>query len=166
MKSKFFLLFAVLAVIFVACNNNGPTFDDSLTYAEGYLTFTYSLSDKEGNIKKTFTQDEWLVVHLDIQNDGDDTVMVNADYLGHLGLCYDSKNQLGESMSEYIINDTLPIFKPAFHGTNAQFVYPFLIDVPVGLYHYQNPCVVLYTQGKDTDVKKITIPLIINFNVQ
>lgn len=163
---KKIIMLALIAVIFIACNNNEPTFDDGLTYADGDLTFTYSLSDKEGNIKNTFTQDEWLVVHLNIQNDGEDTIMVNADYLGHLGLCYDCKNQLVGSMSEYIHNDTLPVFKPAFLGTNVRFAYPFLVDVPVGFYHYQNPCVVLYTQGKETDIKKITIPLIINFNVQ
>ena len=163
---KKYLLFAIMAGLLCSCNNNEPALENNLTYADGNLTFVYSLSAKDGNIKNTFTKHEWLVVQLDIQNNGEDTMMVNADYLGHLGLCYDSKNQLVESMSAYTYNDTLPVFKPVCHGTNAQFEYPFFVDVPAGFYHYQNPCVVLYTKGKDTDITELTIPLIINFNIQ
>ena len=53
---KKFLFFAIMAVVFGACNNNEPALENNLTYADGNLTFVYSLSAKDGNIKNTFTK--------------------------------------------------------------------------------------------------------------
>ena len=161
MKTKIFL-FSVLALLFAACNNNEPE-NNVKTYSQGDLTFSYYLSDIKKNIRNSYATNEWLVIHLDIQNDGQDTIMVNAD---NLGLCYDCKNQLVESMSAYIKNDTLPVFKPLLQGSNVRFTYTYLVDVPANTYHYQNPHIFFYTKGNEIDMKDIIIPLTINFNVQ
>lgn len=160
MKKVF--LFAVIAFVLFSCKSNELESEVKI-YKIGNLTFSYYLSGSKANTY--FAQGEWLIVHMDVKNEGEDTIMVNADYLGHLGLCYDSDNQLVESMS-YINNDSLPVFKPAFQSTNARFSHAFLIDVSAGTYHFQNPRVVYYTKGNEADLKDITLPLTINFEVQ
>ena len=88
MKKLKFFLFAVIAVTLVSCKNNEPD-GGKQTYKMGNLTFSYYLSESKTNTN-TYAPGELLIVHLDVQNGGVDTVMINADYLGS---CY-NKNQL------------------------------------------------------------------------
>jgi hypothetical protein len=165
MKTKFFLLVALLAVVLGGCKPNEPEVEIK-TYVMGNITFSYYLSDKEGNRKNTFTQNEWLRVNLTIENEGQDTLLVNADYLGNLGCCYDNGGQFVESMSAYVHNDTLPVFKPSYNNSPSLFSYVFYVDAPTGSYHYQNPYVVFYVKGNENEINEITVPLTINFKIK
>ena len=160
MKKLTFFLLAVMAVMLVSCKGNEPD-GGNQTYKMGNLTFSYYLSESKTNTN-TYAPGELLIVHLDVQNGGVDTVMINADYLGS---CY-NKNQLMESMSTYITNDSFPVFKPTYRGTTARFSYVFSIDVASDSYYYKNPHIYYYKKGNEGDIKNIMIPLTINFNVQ
>ena len=161
MKTKFFL-FSVLALFFAACNTNEPA-KGRLSYSVNELTFTYYLSDLEGNVKNTFLQDEWLVVHLNIENNSQNILLAHADNLGN---CYNSQGQFMEEMSTYILDDTLPAYKTVLTGETSCFTYAFYTSISSGLYHYQNPQVFLSSPDNEYQKKEYTIPFTLKFKVQ
>jgi len=161
MKTKI-ILFSVLALLFAACNNNEPE-KGSQSYTINELTFTYYLSDLEGNIKNTFSKEEWLVVHLNIENNSRYILLAHVDNLGN---CYNSQGQFMEEMSTYIFNDTLPAYKTILTGETSCFTYAFFTSISSGLYHYQNPQVSLSSPDNEGDKNEYIIPLTTNFKVQ
>ena len=100
MKTKFFF-FALIALVFAGCNTNEPV-KWIQTYTENGITYTYYLynADSDESNAGVFAQDDLLILHLDIRNNGQDTVMVHSY---HLGTCYDANNQYVQSMSLYLM---------------------------------------------------------------
>ena len=160
MKKVF--LFAVMAVFLVACKTNNPE-NGVQTFSKDNLTFSYYLSDMDGNIKNLFTQNEWLIIHLNIQNNSADTLMINAS---DLGTCFDSQSHSVEKMSTYIYNDTIPAYKATILGETSHFTYAFYTSISSGAYYYQNPQVLIFHPSKETEKKEYIIPLTINFKIQ
>ena len=140
------------------------------------LCFTYYVTDIEGNVKDTYSKNAVVVVHLDVQNNSQDTLWALAN---HYGVCYNCEGHLQESLSYSIVEDTVPVYSMAIPNGDASCSVAYILSVPSGWYHYQNPSIMFYysSTGRQTsfgeneqeteyDVHYYTIPLTIGFEVK
>jgi len=171
MKTKFlFLCFS--ATILMACENNDPIIVSKQTTTMDNVQYTYYVTDIAATEKSTFSKNEQLIVHLDVQNMGNDTIWANSQF--HGGMCYDTKGNGIEELSAYVYEDSVPVIQSISPNKVLHYAYAFKLDVSSGVYYYKNPSIQLFSASvdveKDSDpaefTKNVMIPLSINFKVQ
>lgn len=161
MKAKF-LLFAFIATVLAACNTNEPE-KKIQTYTIDDLCISYYVSGSKNDVREQYVQNEWIRVHIDIHNQGQNTMMVDVI---HWGDCYNSNNEKQEDLSMQDILDTVPTFRTLDPNQITQFKKSYILSVPPGSYHYQNPYIMFYHKNNPLDVKQSIIPLTVNFEVK
>lgn len=160
--TKFYYSLLFCSLTLLACHNNEQEMNIQKCLIDD-MEFSYCLKDTAGVERNSFSKGELLVIGLSVKNKGNNTVMVNSQYFG---ACYDEKNQRVEEMGVYIYPDTLPVYKEIRPGSTRDFSYLFVVDAPSGSYHYQNPHVSVYFDGKEESEKEYVLPLTINFKVK
>ena len=78
---KKFLFLALMACAFIACEKQLiGKLPNKQTFTTDSITYSYYVTDLDGNLRKTYKQNEKICIHLDIENNTQDTL-----YLENMG---------------------------------------------------------------------------------
>ena len=159
---KKFLLLALMACAFIACEKQLiGKLPNKQTFTTDSITYSYYVTDLDGNLRKTYKQNEKICIHLDIENNTQDTL-----YLENMGgNCYNSQNQWIAELSCWVHYDDN--FYCVVQPNNiCRSVYGVPLTVPADIYHLQKPIVRFYNKGYQGEAKNYEIPLTIYFEVK
>ena len=162
MKKAF--LFATLMLFITSCEPGTETHQNNLqTLTEDSICFSYYITDINGKMQNLFNEEDWLLVHIGIQNNSQDSIWA---CVGHFGNCYNHNGQYVETLSAYTTPDTLPEFKAISSKDMKKFANAYKLSVPRDNYLYEKPRVILYKKGREEAKKEYDLPLTINFEVR